>query len=182
MPDSILQHNIGATHSRGDTVEWSHDDAAKPSPHPPELLFGQIHNRLDEQRARFLADLEQLVNLDSGTYDRDDVMEVNRWLHRRLAHWHGSERTHPSTEFADSFAITLSGTGAGNVLLLGHFDTVFPHGTAAARGFRIEADRALGPGTCDMKGGLLAAIYAVEALESLHFDQYRILRCVFTSD
>ena len=33
-----------------------------------------------------------------------------------------------------------------------------------------------------MKGGLLAAINAVEALASLHFDQYQVLRCVFTSD
>jgi glutamate carboxypeptidase len=67
-------------------------------------------------------------------------------------------------------------------MLLGHMDTVFPHGTAAERPFHVEGNRGLGPGTCDMKAGLLAAIYALEALQSLGFGHFRRIRCVFTSD
>ena len=54
--------------------------------------------------------------------------------------------------------------GAGRILLLGHHDTVFPTGTAAARPLRVEGERALGPGVADMKGGVLVGLAALERL------------------
>lgn len=49
----------------------------------------------------------------------------------------------------------------GRVLLLGHRDTVWPLGTAAARPFRVDDGRALGPGAFDMKAGLLVGLHAL---------------------
>ena len=43
------------------------------------------------------------------------------------------------------------------ILLIGHIDTVFERGTAAARPFRIEGERAYGPGVIDEKGGVVEA-------------------------
>ncbi len=55
--------------------------------------------------------------------------------------------------------------GSGpRILLLGHHDTVFPLGTAAARPVRVEGERALGPGVADMKGGVLVGLAALERL------------------
>ncbi|HEX6474242.1 MAG TPA: M20/M25/M40 family metallo-hydrolase, partial [Candidatus Limnocylindria bacterium] len=51
-------------------------------------------------------------------------------------------------------------------LLIGHMDTVFDEGTCAARPFHRQGDRALGPGTSDMKGGLLAGLHALAALRA----------------
>jgi glutamate carboxypeptidase len=158
------------------------DTTPTPAQVPPAALLSSLLTLLRDRQPAFLADLSELVHLDSGTYDRDDVSQVSRWLHSRLASWGGEIAAHPASQFADSFAITVHGSGTAGVMLLGHMDTVFPHGTAAARPFHVEGNRALGPGTCDMKAGLLAAIYAVEALRSLGFDQFRRLRCVFTSD
>jgi glutamate carboxypeptidase len=56
------------------------------------------------------------------------------------------------------------GAAGGRILLLGHHDTVFPTGTAAARPLRIEGERALGPGVADMKGGVLVGLAALERL------------------
>src|SRR5262249_53769066 len=58
------------------------------------------------------------------------------------------------------------GTAGGpRLLLIGHLDTVFDPGTAAERPFAIDVDGiARGPGVTDMKGGLLAGLYALRTL------------------
>ncbi|MBF6352003.1 MULTISPECIES: M20 family metallopeptidase [Nocardia] len=50
------------------------------------------------------------------------------------------------------------------VLILGHFDTVWPIGTTADWPFSITDGIASGPGTFDMKGGIVQAIAALELL------------------
>jgi glutamate carboxypeptidase len=68
--------------------------------------------------------------------------------------------------YGDLIAARIDGGSRGHVLVIGHTDTVFVDGTAASRPFRIDGDRLLGPGVCDMKGGLLTGILAVEALRA----------------
>ena len=53
------------------------------------------------------------------------------------------------------------------IVFLGHMDTVFPAGTAAARPFRAEGGRAYGPGVADMKAGVVANMFAARALKEL---------------
>jgi glutamate carboxypeptidase len=53
------------------------------------------------------------------------------------------------------------------VMLLGHLDTVWPTGTAAQRPARVEGDLLRGPGCYDMKGGLVVALSALQALHAL---------------
>ena len=52
------------------------------------------------------------------------------------------------------------------VMLLGHMDTVWSLGTLAARPCRVEGDRLFGPGSFDMKGGLVVALFALRALRT----------------
>jgi glutamate carboxypeptidase len=137
---------------------------------------------LQRRQADFLTDLAAFVNMDAGTYDRADVMEVGARVRARCAAWGATDETHAGGEYADSFALTLHGRGSATIVLLAHLDTVFPHGTAAARPFHVAGDRALGPGTCDMKAGLLAGIYAVEALRDIGFERFGRLRLVCTGD
>jgi glutamate carboxypeptidase len=151
----------------------------------PEHVSGLALAAMREISARqdeFLRDLETLVNLDSGTYDRADVEQVGAWVRARCATWGASLTENPGGDYADSFAATIDGAGRHIVVLLAHLDTVFPHGTAAERPFRIDGTSALGPGTCDMKGGLLAGIYAIEALRNLGFDSFGQLRLICTTD
>ncbi|WP_410705466.1 M20/M25/M40 family metallo-hydrolase, partial [Chryseobacterium sp. SIMBA_029] len=50
------------------------------------------------------------------------------------------------------------------VLVVGHYDTVWPPGTTARWPFSVDGDKATGPGSFDMKAGLVQAFYAVQAL------------------
>lgn len=60
-----------------------------------------------------------------------------------------------------------SGRSRGQVMALGHLDTVYPLGTLATQPFRVSGGRAFGPGTFDMKAGLVLALNALDALKAL---------------
>ena len=115
----------------------------------------------------YLADLECLVNIDCGSYTPEGVDEIGRWVQAFLEGL-GADvevRADPDGRFGATVIGTFTGDPGGpRVLLIGHMDTVFEPGTAAARPFRIEEGVAHGPGVTDMKSGLLAGLYAVKAI------------------
>lgn len=123
---------------------------------------------VEARHPRYLTELEQLVNIDCGSYTPAGVNRVADFVAEALAelgarvdripHAHGDE-----APLGDLVVGHLQGSGP-RLLLIGHMDTVFPEGTTAVRPFRIDGERALGPGTSDMKGGLLAGLHAVAAL------------------
>lgn len=54
----------------------------------------------------------------------------------------------------------------GQIMVLGHLDTVYPLGTLEKMPFRISGGRAWGPGTFDMKAGLVLALTTIDALKA----------------
>jgi len=75
-----------------------------------------------------------------------------------------------------------AGRPAGQILILGHLDTVYPVGTLAKMPFRISGGRAWGPGTFDMKGGLVIALAAVDELRSTGLRPCKRLVFLWNSD
>jgi len=73
-------------------------------------------------------------------------------------------------------------SGNPPILLLGHLDTVYEIGTLDRMPFRISRGRAWGPGTFDMKSGLVIALFAVDALQRLGLQPRRPVVCLWTSD
>jgi glutamate carboxypeptidase len=133
---------------------------------PAELtaVAAWLEGRLDD----FLRDLESLVNVDCGSYTPEGVDRVGHWTADFLERL-GAEvslEPDPGGQLGNTIVGRFDGAGAGRLLLLAHLDTVFDPGTAAERPFRIEEGRALGPGVCDMKVGLLAGLYALAALRA----------------
>jgi glutamate carboxypeptidase len=59
-----------------------------------------------------------------------------------------------------------SGTARGQLMVLGHYDTVYASGMLAKMPFRVAAGRVHGPGVFDMKAGIVQALFALDALES----------------
>lgn len=68
------------------------------------------------------------------------------------------------------------------ILVLGHLDTVYPKGILAKTPFRIDRTRAWGPGTFDMKAGLVIALAAADALRALELFPRRNITMLWTSD
>ncbi len=139
---------------------------------------------LDGKEREMLAFLEQMVNVDSGTLDKVGVDLVGSLLARRLEGLGFSVERVAQAEYGDHIIGRKEGTGDNAILFLGHMDTVFPAGTAAARPFRIEGGRAYGPGVLDMKGGITALLHALEALKATADPAYQAtpMTVVFNSD
>jgi glutamate carboxypeptidase len=136
----------------------------------------------------YLEDLGRLCSIDCGSYTPAGVNEVAAWV-AGFFEWIGARverRPDPDGRLGDTIVATLEGRpGAGpRLLLIGHMDTVFDEGTAAARPFRIDAEGiARGPGVSDMKGGLLAGLYAIrEVVEATRSAGLPFERLVFVAN
>jgi glutamate carboxypeptidase len=136
----------------------------------------------------YLAELERMVNVDCGSYTPEGVNEIaDRCQARFEAHgWSVERRPHEPRDgeprLGDLVIGRLEGSGGPRILVVGHTDTVFDPGTVAARPFRIEGDRALGPGVSDMKGGLLLGFFAVEVVRESGFDGFGSITYVCNPD
>src|SRR5208282_4363513 len=75
-----------------------------------------------------------------------------------------------------------SSSPRSQLLILGHYDTVYPIGTLSKMHFRILGDKAYGPGTFDMKAGIVQALFALEALQELKTSVAKRLVFLWTSD
>ena len=134
---------------------------------PSASVLERLRSAIDTDLPDYLADLERLVNIDCGSYTPAGVNEVGRWTGQFLSGLGASVETRadPAGKLGDTVIATFHGrVGAPCALLIGHLDTVFDPGTAAARPFRIEDGVAYGPGVTDMKSGLLAGLYALKTL------------------
>src|SRR5215217_482045 len=122
---------------------------------------------LASQRDAMLALLEEVVNIDSGSYDKPGVDTVGERFRRFFAE-HGIQTTvTPNESFGDAIKAHVGAPGGSNkpIVLMGHRDTVFPKGEAGRRPFRIENGRAYGPGVCDMKAGLVMNAFVLAAYQ-----------------
>ena len=122
---------------------------------------------IETDHPAYLADLARLVNFDCGSYTPEGVDQVGAFVADFLRTL-GADvelRPDPDGRLGTTVIGTLHGPqGAPRALLIGHMDTVFDPGTAAARPFTITDGVATGPGVTDMKSGLLAGLYALKAL------------------
>ena len=119
------------------------------------------------RRAEFLDLLERFVTIESPTRDKGAADRMADHLQAALTADGWTVERDPRDAVGDVLCATLEGDGDGRgTLVLAHYDTVWPIGTLATMPFRLDADadRAYGPGTLDMKGGIAAALIAARLL------------------
>jgi len=107
-------------------------------------------------------ELEALVGVSSPSGDDRGAEEVLAIVRALLPDSAEVQRLPCSSpDHAPDLLATVSGTGTGRVVLLGHVDTVVAH--AEHRPLEVAGDRLTGSGTIDMKGGDVLALGVLRA-------------------
>ncbi|MCO7566025.1 M20/M25/M40 family metallo-hydrolase [Pseudomonas sp. S 311-6] len=135
------------------------------------------------EQPAYLDTLKHLVSVDTGTGTEPGLTEIGAELAKRLSALGATVETHPAKpSVGDNIVGTFKGNGSKDFLLMVHYDTVFGPGTAAKRPFRIEGERAYGPGVADAKGGVAMILHALKLLQEQQFKGYRTLTVLFNPD
>jgi glutamate carboxypeptidase len=147
-----------------------------------DALFAQLDRRLAEDGVRMVDALGALVATNSFSEHRDGGLAVAALLDDVFAPAGVDRHVTPSARYADHRTYSTRSTASvPPVLLVGHFDTVFPPGTF--EGMRVDGDLLRGPGVLDMKGGLVVVAFALRALaDVVGLDRVAPVRVVAVSD
>jgi glutamate carboxypeptidase len=134
---------------------------------------------------RMVATLKQVVlaespSLEKGPLDRCCRLIASEWSKR-----HAPVSRIAEKHRGDHLRITWwpqTSRPQGQLLVLGHYDTVYASGTLAKMPFRIRTGKAYGPGTLDMKAGLVQALFALDALQKTNAPLRKRIVFLWTSD
>lgn len=130
----------------------------------------------------YIDDLRSLTAIDCPTDHKPGLDEVAS-LVAALLEKAGAAVTIIENETAGNDVVgVVRGDGSKRVMLLCHTDTVYPIGVAGDRPYRIEGSHALAPGICDMKAGLLGAVYSLFLLADIGFRDFASITVVCGSD
>jgi glutamate carboxypeptidase len=135
---------------------------------PNQAAEPQITAWLATQQAAMIALLREMVDLDSGSYNKPGIDAVGAVVRRFLAGHDIPVETIAQQKHGDCLRAAVPwdgprGNAGGNIVLMGHRDTVFPDGEAARRPFTITDGVATGPGVADMKAGLVMNCFVLAA-------------------
>jgi glutamate carboxypeptidase len=124
-----------------------------------------IESAAAEIAARAPRELDALVAISSPSGDAGGAEEAIAVCAALLPAQADAQRVPCSTAgSAPDLVATIAGRGSRRVLLLGHLDTVIAHESHAP--LRRDGDRLYGPGTADMKGGVVLALGIARALSA----------------
>ena len=133
-----------------------------------------VYQAVEANRAGALELLKNIVNIDSGSGDVAGGKRVEELLATQLKASGADVRYEPAEapNLPPNLVAVFHGTGKAKILIIAHIDTVFGPGTVAKRPFRIEGNRAHGPGIGDEKAGVVNAVTTLKILHDLGFKNY----------
>lgn len=135
-----------------------------------------------QRLSSYIEELSELCAIDSGSYHKPGLDQMAFHLEARMRGLGMETELYENEKWGNDLLGVIKGNGKGNILLLGHMDTVYPVGTAASRPLTVDGNVVRGPGVSDMKGCVLSAIYAIEALLALNHRSFGEIRFLCVSD
>ena len=146
------------------------------------------------RKAEFIETMRELVEIESGSSDREGLDRIAEVIAARLKALGGEVEVieTPEDEIVRRegapekpgrmVRATFRGKGDKDILLLAHMDTVYPRGMLARQPFRIDGDRAYGAGIADEKQGIALVLHTMAMLRELGYQGYRRITVLVNGD
>ena len=128
--------------------------------------------------------LERLVNIETGSADAEGMVAMGNLLEAELKSL-GATVTRSKalgSAVGDNIVGRIVGKGTRRILMMAHMDTVYERGTLARAPFRIDGQRAFGPGIADDKGGIAVILHTLRVLKTRGFDDFAAISVLFNTD
>src|SRR5260370_29508259 len=136
----------------------------------------QILRELRGRQNEMVKMLAEFVRCESPSHDKAAVDQFGQIVGREWKRRGANVRILRQAERGNHARAEIwlgKGKPARQIMVLGHLDTVYPLGTLAKMPFRVSGGRAWGPGTFDMKGGAVLALFAVRPLPAAGMPRHR---------
>ena len=130
----------------------------------------KIFETIDSLNADFVKVWEDVCNIESPTKFKAGVDACGEYFAdlARARGWKVEYFRQPVA--GDVVDITMNpDADAQPIIFSGHLDTVHPVGSFGTPAVKIEGEKMFGPGVCDCKGGAVAAMLAMDALDKCDF-------------
>ena len=135
-------------------------------------VSGPAVNRLqyfEQQSGEMVSTIRELVEMESPSDNKAAVDRISDAIAQKFSAIGGAIRLHRATAFGNHLQVDFAAeSDAKPVLLLGHYDTVYPPGTLGTMPCRLTGDKLGGPGVLDMKSGVALMLFALKGLQELH--------------
>jgi len=127
--------------------------------------------------------IRRLVEMESPSDNKPAVDRCSAFAAEEFAALGGRAQFHRVSEFGNHLQVDFPGeTQQKPVLLLGHYDTVYPMGTLANMPCKVANGRLTGPGALDMKSGIGLMMFAIQGLHALQGHLPRPVTVLLVSD
>ncbi len=127
--------------------------------------------------------IRRLVEIESPSDNKQAVDRCSAFVAEEFAALGGRAEFHRVADAGNHLQVDFPGeTQQKPVLLLGHYDTVYPMGTLTSMPCRIGNGRLWGPGVLDMKSGIALMLYALQGLKAWHGQLPRPVTVLLVSD
>jgi glutamate carboxypeptidase len=137
----------------------------------------------EQRRDQMVDTIRRLVEIESPSDNKPAVDRISAFVAEEFAAVGGRAQFHRVADFGNHLQVDFEGeTQQKPVLLLGHYDTVYPTGSLATMPCRVGNGRLWGPGVLDMKSGIALMLYALEGLQALQGRLPRPVTVLLVSD
>ena len=132
------------------------------------LALKNLKRHCEKQTPRMLKLLQRLVEMESPSYSKAAVDRLGKFVATEFRRRGAKVDFLRAKDYGNTLRAVVGAKLPGKpILVLGHLDTVYAMGTLKQTPFRVRGGRAYGPGTLDMKAGIVFCLFALDALGAL---------------